>query len=236
MNKTQQLLTGILIGLTVIVIGLGVYRLGQKSSQSIQTSYSSTSKVKKSAQSQQSITAPAPSSSSATNELWNSSKDAMLEQFMNQWALTMGQSYVKYDGVHPLGPFSDEYPTQSDPGMEYPEAFSGGVYCDSKSQITAMQNKLLDGMSNGNKDIPRINMGWAPNGQGNYEYNVVALYNYKKPYSGRITYAFCIRNGQPVVLVNESTQVGDIWTPTENQDVINNFKSIVQENKIVFHK
>lgn len=38
----------------------------------------------------------------SSTKLWDNTKDAKLKKFIDQWAPTMNQSYVKYDGTHPL--------------------------------------------------------------------------------------------------------------------------------------
>ena len=108
----------------------------------------------------------------------------------------MGQSYTKYDG-------HTDIRTKS--GMHYPSDFD---------QTTV----------NGTHD----SMGWAPSGKGSYDYNVVALYNYDRPggAAGHITYAFAFHDGQPVALVDQSTNGTANWTPTKNADVSSNFARI----------
>lgn len=135
-------------------------------------------------------------SSKKSSQLWNKSKDQQLSDFINQWAPTMGQSYTKYDG-------HTDIRTKS--GMHYPSDFD---------QTTV----------NGTHD----SMGWAPSGKGSYDYNVVALYNYDRPggAAGHITYAFAFHDGQPVALVDQSTNGTANWTPTKNADVSSNFARI----------
>ena len=139
-------------------------------------------------------------SSKQSSQLWNKSKDQQLSDFINQWAPTMGQSYTKYDG-------HTDIRTKS--GMHYPSDFD---------QTTV----------NGTHD----SMGWAPSGKGSYDYNVVALYNYDRPggAAGHITYAFAFHDGQPVALVDQSTNGTANWTPTKNADVSSNFARIANGN------
>lgn len=75
-------------------------------------------------------------------------------------------------------------------------------------------------------------MGWAPTGKGDYEYNVVAIYNYdgtEPPLPNRITYFFAFHNGKPVVLVDQSNNGDPNCKPTTNQDVASNFERIANE-------
>lgn len=127
---------------------------------------------------------------------WNSSKDQKLAQFMDDWAPTMNQQYEKYSGHGNIG-------TKS--GMEYPSEFG---------QTTV----------NGTND----SIGWAPSGKGPYAYNVVAIYNYDRPGNAatHITYAFAFHDGEPVALVDQSTNGTPDCTPTKNTDVSGNFAKI----------
>lgn len=71
-------------------------------------------------------------------------------------------------------------------------------------------------------------IGWAPSGKGPYAYNVVAIYNYDRPGNAatHITYAFAFHDGDPVALVDQSTNGTPDWTPTKNTDVSGNFAKI----------
>lgn len=76
-------------------------------------------------------------------------------------------------------------------------------------------------------------IGWSETGDGPYEYNVVAIYNYNKevpPFPGRITYLFAFRHGQPVALVDESRDGEPRAVETQNLDVKNNFARIATES------
>lgn len=69
-------------------------------------------------------------------------------------------------------------------------------------------------------------IGWSPKGTGKYDYNVVALYNDNQGGNQHITYAFAFHDGQPVALVDQSTNGTPNWTPTRNADVANGFSQI----------
>ena len=175
----------------------------QSTSQKQSTHQSSTSQQQSSAPSQKEAAA---SSSSATKEShattpWDKQKDQELTDFINQWAPTMGQSYVKYDGVNPL---------RTHPGLTYPDGFNVATVNDEK-----------------------VSMGWAPTGEGPYNYNVVAMYNYdySSHFAQHITYAFAFHDGQPVALVDEMTNGYPIFHPTKNADVANAFARIAAEQK-----
>lgn len=154
--------------------------------------------------------ASASSAAKKTKTPWDAKKDAQLEQFMNEWAPTMNQTYQKYDGHNDIQSFGWSYPTD-----------------------------FAKASADGGTMVP-ISMGWAPTGEGNNEYNVVAIYTYDyniHHVSERIDYAFAIKqDGTPVALVNTSTNGYDTWHPTKNQDVANNFASIAKGKGIIFHK
>lgn len=81
-------------------------------------------------------------------------------------------------------------------------------------------------------------MGWSTDGRGNYDYNVVAVFNYNKNVTAastkigeyHITYAFAFHDGQPVALVSQTTNGYTDWTETKNNDVKTNFTKIADGN------
>lgn len=127
--------------------------------------------------------------------LWNDSKDAKLKQFIDQWAPTMNQSYVKYDGKHAL---------KTTTGTTYPADLKRATVNGSHASI-----------------------GWSKNGQANYKYNVVAIYNYQGT-DKHITYFFAFHNSKPIVLVDQSGSKTPDLTPTENNAVESGFENIVK--------
>ncbi len=75
-------------------------------------------------------------------------------------------------------------------------------------------------------------IGWAPSGKGDYEYNVVAIYNHdgtEPPLPNRITYFFAFHNGKPVVLVDQSNNGDPDCHPTTNTDLESNFERIANQ-------
>ena len=74
-------------------------------------------------------------------------------------------------------------------------------------------------------------IGWAPTGKGDYEYNVVAIYNHDgtEPPENRITYFFAFHNGKPIVLVDQSTNGYPDCQPTHNTDLQSNFERIANQ-------
>lgn len=72
-------------------------------------------------------------------------------------------------------------------------------------------------------------IGWSPKGDGNYDYNVVAIFNYngtQPPLPNRITYVFAFHHGQPVALVDQSRDGGPSLSETQNTDVKAAFEKI----------
>lgn len=140
------------------------------------------------------------SSSSTTND----------QQSTELWNSTKDQELNSFmDKWAPtMGQSYTKYDGQNDlktnPGMHYPSDLS---------QTTV----------NGSDSI-----GWAPSGKGSYDYNVVALYNYNdsSTATAHITYAFAFHNGQPVALVEQTTNGTVDWKETQNTDVQSNFAKI----------
>ena len=76
----------------------------------------------------------------------------------------------------------------------------------------------------------KVSLTYAPDGKGNADYNVVAIYNHdsdRAPLEGHITYFFSFHDGKPIVLVDETTNGDKVMVKeTANQDLINGFNSI----------
>ncbi|WP_125707632.1 Lreu_0056 family protein [Companilactobacillus zhongbaensis] len=84
-----------------------------------------------------------------------------------------------------------------------------------------------DDLSKENVNNSNASIGWSKNGEGNYDYNVVAIYDYDSGTTvQRITYLFAFHDGQPVALVDQSTNGPLQAAPTKNTDVASNFESI----------
>ncbi|WP_125712244.1 Lreu_0056 family protein [Companilactobacillus kedongensis] len=129
--------------------------------------------------------------------LWDSSKDSKLKSFIDQWAPTMKQSYVKYNGKNSL---------KTSTGTRYPDDLS---------------NVTVEGAN--------TSIGWSKDGEGNYDYDVVAIYNYDgtvPPLPNHITYFFTFHKGQPIVLVDQSRDGTPNLKETENNDVKSAFSNI----------
>lgn len=176
-SKTSRVMTALLLG-TILLAGCSN---NASTSASKKTTVTAVSHTKKSATVKNS------------KALWNDTKDAKLKQFIEQWAPTMGQSYVEYDGKHAL---------KLSTGVTYP-------------------NDLKHVTVNGDN----VSIGWNKKGNGNYKYNVVAIY---KETTKHITYFFTFHNGKPVVLVDQSTNETPDLLPTQNPAVKAGFENIVK--------
>ncbi|WP_053084461.1 Lreu_0056 family protein [Companilactobacillus ginsenosidimutans] len=79
-------------------------------------------------------------------------------------------------------------------------------------------------------------IGWSKSGEGDYEYNVVAIYNYVgtvPPLPSHITYFFAFKDGEPVALVDQSRQGGHAsLLKTSNEKVKSSFVRIVEGKSV----
>jgi len=185
--KTSQVTTVLLLGILLLTGCSSQNTSHNSSSKKVTTTTVSHKKV---------------SSIKSSKELWNSDKDAKLTAFINQWAPTMNQSYVKYDGNHSL------------------KTSTGATYPDELKHVTVEGNKA--------------SIGWNKTDKGNYEYNVVAIYNYdgtKPPLPNHITYFFAFHNGKPIVLVDQSTNGTPDLLATQNTALKSGFENIVNSKK-----
>ncbi|MEY8737060.1 DUF4767 domain-containing protein [Lactobacillus sp. AN1001] len=188
--------------LTIISIGLLVGACSNskvsENSKTKSESSKTSTSVKKSSRSKASSTSIKPKEAKQETALWNKQKDEELQKFISEWQVGMGQSYTKYDGSTSLRVLS---------GTVYPDIFNGGgVYMDNN----------------------RLSIGWSDNGEGPYDYNVVAIYNYNNstPPGGHITYLFAFHNGEPVTLVDQTMDDKVRVHETQNADVKAAFQRI----------
>lgn len=74
----------------------------------------------------------------------------------------------------------------------------------------------------------KVSLAYEPDGKGNSDYNVVAIYNYDKgEAASHITYFFAFHDNQPIVLVDETTNGDTVQVKeTANKDLINGFNAI----------
>lgn len=86
-----------------------------------------------------------------------------------------------------------------------------------------------DGLSNVTVEGSQDSIGWSKNGEGNNDYNIVAIYNYdgtQPPVPNHITYFFAFHNGKPVALVDQSRDGTPNLTETKNTNVKSAFEEI----------
>ncbi|MBE8117477.1 DUF4767 domain-containing protein, partial [Limosilactobacillus fermentum] len=123
-------------------------------------------------------------------------KDDQLESFINQWAPTMSQAYTKYNGK---------------------------IALKTKLDVKYLKN-FAQAKVNGSTSA---SIGWAPSGKGKCDYNVVAIYN-DDDFAGakHIAYAFAFHDDQPVALVDQATNGGPDFYPTQNASVRDAFDRI----------
>lgn len=77
----------------------------------------------------------------------------------------------------------------------------------------------------------QASIGWSKDGKGDYEYNVVAIYNHDgdlPPLPNRITYCFAFHNGEPVVLVDQSRDGTGDFEETQNAQLNAGFNRIAE--------
>lgn len=180
------------------VLGEGGYIAYQHFNQSSSSQMMTTSSSSSSTNNSTSgESSQASSSSSQSNGYWNNEKEAKFESFFADWSRGMDQDYTKYTG--------GQLKTAS--GSEFPAMFD-------RFDVN---------------DQP-VSIGLSNNGEGNNDYNVVAMYNYNKPGAPgtmHITYFFAFHNGEPVVLVDQSTNGSRIKaTVTENKKLSDGFAQI----------
>lgn len=120
----------------------------------------------------------------------------------------MKQDYDEYDGHKSL------------------ETLAGEKYPDDLSDRTF---KLYFDNS---KKTETINIGWDPSLKQDYDYHVVSIFNCNvgNP-EQHITYLFSVHDGQPVALVDQTTNGSDYMVKeTANQEVRTAFANILDGN------
>ncbi|WP_412989835.1 Lreu_0056 family protein [Pediococcus siamensis] len=136
-------------------------------------------------------------STKKTSTLWNSAKDKQLETFINKWAPTMKQSYVKYDGKNSI---------KTSTGTLYPDDLDKVLVNGAKTSIGWSKNG--DG-------------SYSYNVVAIYNYNGT-----EPPLPNHITYFFTFHDGEPVALVDQSNNGTPSLTTTTNTKVQSNFSQI----------
>lgn len=201
-NAHNKITLTLLLGLCTLLLGAcGQNTTNTTSSNTKTTDNSSNAKKHSTAKSFYS-----KNSSNQSSSVWNDTKDDKLASFMVTWGQTMKQSYTQCT--------PDRNTTYT--GLHYPNDFS-----DNK---TAFSNH-------------KLSAGWSPDGSNKYKVNVVAIYedtNGGSTIGGRI-YLFTIQDHTPVVYYTEQNQgIPDglvHFEPTQNTDLSNGFKNIVNSKK-----
>lgn len=201
-NAHNKITLTLLLGLCTLLLGAcGQNPTNTTSSNTKITDNSSNAKKHSTAKSFYS-----KNSSNQSSSVWNDTKDDKLGSFMVTWGQTMKQSYTQCT--------PDRNTTYT--GLHYPNDFS-----DNK---TAFSNH-------------KLSAGWSPDGSNKYKVNVVAIYedtNGGSTIGGRI-YLFTIQDHTPIVYYteqNQGTPDGLVhFEPTQNTDLSNGFKNIVNSQK-----
>lgn len=144
-----------------------------------------------------SATKKATASSKQATTPWDTTRDKQLEEYMIQFGQTMGQSYKKYDGVHPL---------TASVGVTYP---------------TSLANELVDGAKTAIAWRP------DGTGDNTYNVVAIYNHDgTTPPLPNRITYFFAFHDGQPVVLVDQTRDGDPTAVVTQNADLKQHFAAI----------
>ena len=130
--------------------------------------------------------------------LWNDTKDKQLERFINQWAPTMKQSYVKYNGTDSL------------------KTSVGTTYPDDLSKVSVEGTNSSIGWSKTGKGNYSYNVVAIYNYDGT-----------RPPLPNHITYFFTFHDGEPIVLVDQSRDGTPNLLETKNTKVKESFNAIV---------
>jgi len=137
-----------------------------------------------------------------TKALWNDDKDAKLKKFINQWAPTMNQTYLQYDGKDSI------------------KTSAGTTYPDDLKHVTVAGNKTS------------ISWNKNGNGNYKYNVVAIYNYNGSETASAaHITYFFAFHNDKPVVLVDQSTNGTPDLLVTKNNVLQSGFVNIVNGKK-----
>ncbi|MDB6230383.1 DUF4767 domain-containing protein [Lactobacillus amylovorus] len=134
---------------------------------------------------------------------WSSDQKAQLASFMNRFGTKMKQKYKEYNGQESIETLA---------GEKYPDDFK--MYSDNS------------------KKTETINIGWDPSLKKDYDYHVVSIFNCNvgNP-EQHITYLFSVHDGQPVALVDQTTNGSDCMVKeTANQEVRTAFANIFEGN------
>ena len=176
-----------------------------------------TGKSDENASDQSSKISKKPKKTVSEDKLWSSNQNDELISYMDEFGDKMHQSYEHYTGSGSLTTAA---------GQEYPSWLSQGRF------------KLSTGDhdSRNPEDMSSIDLKWNPQvtseDSDDDTYNVVTIFNYNgKSSEQHITYLFCFYHGEPVALVDQTTN-GDytIVHATANKDLTSHFEEIANND------
>ncbi|WP_279094996.1 DUF4767 domain-containing protein [Lactobacillus taiwanensis] len=154
------------------------------------------------------------------DRLWSNNQNDELISYMDEFGNKMHQSYEHYnEGEDDLVTLAGEYFPRDISEDTYPFKLSSGDH-DSRDP----------------KDMETIKLKWNPQvtnkDNDSDTYNVVAIFNHNgKSAEDHITYLFCFYHGEPVALVDQTTNGGYVVVhPTANQDLTSHFNEIAENN------
>lgn len=218
MNKVRKICLIIVACVLVIAAGVVVYLTVQsgKSSNSASEVATSKNKHKGSSTSSSSLSQSSSSEESSSDDQsskfaqsgWSSDQEAQLASFMNRFGTKMKQKYKEYNGQESIETLA---------GEKYPDDFN---------------NRTFKMYSDNSKKTETINISWDPSLKKDYDYHVVSIFNCNvgNP-EQHITYLFSVHDGQPVALVDQTTNGSDCMVKeTANQEVRTAFANIFEGN------
>ncbi len=222
MNKVRKICLIIVACVLVIAAGVVVYLTVQSGKSSNSASEVATSKTVSKNKHKGSSTSSSSSSQSSSSEEsssddqsskfaqsgWSSDQEAQLASFMNRFGTKMKQKYKEYNGQESIETLA---------GEKYPDDFN---------------NRTFKMYSDNSKKTETINIGWDPSLKKDYDYHVVSIFNCNvgNP-EQHITYLFSVHDGQPVALVDQTTNGSDCMVKeTANQEVRTAFANIFEGN------
>ena len=222
MNKVRKICLIIVACVLVIAAGVMVYLTVQSGKSSNSASEVATSKTvsknkhKGSSTSSSSLSQSSSSKESSSDDQsskfaqsgWSSDQEAQLASFMNRFGTKMKQKYKEYNGQESIETLA---------GEKYPDDFN---------------NRTFKMYSDNSKKTETINIGWDPSLKKDYDYHVVSIFNCNvgNP-EQHITYLFSVHDGQPVALVDQTTNGSDCMVKeTANQEVRTAFANIFEGN------
>jgi hypothetical protein len=158
--------------------------------------------------------------STSEDRLWSSTQNDELISYMDEFGEKMHQSYEHYtDGEDDIVTLAGEHFPSDINKNTYPFKLSSGDH-DSRDP----------------KDMDSIKVKWNPQvtskDNDSDTYNVVAIFNHNgKSEEDHITYLFCFYHGEPVALVDQTTNGGYVVVhPTANQDLTSHFEEIANND------